>query len=335
MNRKKHKTIIAMILGVLLTYIFSGCSKDVSAGKFVALDSTNKIAIYSEDGINWDKSDRLPTADSWNCICYGNGRYIAIGYDIGNNSIVVYSPDGNKWTPITIDGTPGDVFSFKLVSVCYGNGKFVAVSEGEKVAYSTDGVNWKTNDFPSGIWKSICYGNGKFVAVDSGGKVAYSNNGINWDKKILLQNYSSTKWRSVCYGKGRFVAVAGEMSGYKYTAYSTNGIDWEESTTLNNDLNLFGVCYGDGKFVAVDGNINKAVYSYDGIKWDETSLPNIFWNSVCYGDGKFIAVSASEIIAYSTDGITWAEVNISIPDVTGISLFSITYGLDDDIFGFL
>ena len=47
------------------------------------------------------------------------------------------------------------------------------------------------------------------------------------------------------------------------------------------------------------------------------SFPNSReWISVCYGNGKFVSISQSEnIIAYSTDGITWTEVAIPASSV--------------------
>ena len=63
-------------------------------------------------------------------------------------------------------------------SVTYGDDKFVAVvSNSDKAAYSTDGINWTAVMLPlPGNWYSVAYGNGKFVAVSgsNGTKSAYS-----------------------------------------------------------------------------------------------------------------------------------------------------------------
>jgi len=63
-------------------------------------------------------------------------------------------------------------------------------------------------------------------------------------------------------------------------------------------------------------------------------LPSGNWKSVCYGNGKFIAVAfGSDTAAYSTDGIHWDIIQLN---VSGVYYWvSISYGLDDDIFGFL
>ncbi len=72
------------------------------------------------------------------------------------------------------------------------------------------------------------------------------------------------------------------------------------------------ICYGDGKFVAV-GTSGKIAYSTDGITWTEVDSPfgSSTIYSVCYGDGKFVAGGASGKMAYSTDGVNWTAVTDS------------------------
>ena len=55
------------------------------------------------------------------------------------------------------------------------------------------------------------------------------------------------------------------------------------------------VCYGNGKFVAVAGNnTNIMAYSTDGISWTQGNMPiSKPWSSVCYGNGKYVAVASN------------------------------------------
>jgi hypothetical protein len=61
-------------------------------------------------------------------------------------------------------------------------------------------------------------------------------------------------------------------------------------------------------FVAVTSDSSgKAAYSFDGMNWSASTLPNTSgWSAVCYGNGEFVAIpqSGSEE-AYSTNGIDW------------------------------
>jgi hypothetical protein len=60
-------------------------------------------------------------------------------------------------------------------------------------------------------------------------------------------------------------------------------------------------------YVAVAFRSNNAAYSFDGITWTGTTMPeSAEWCSVVYGGGRFVALSGKEEkAAYSTDGIIW------------------------------
>ena len=67
------------------------------------------------------------------------------------------------------------------------------------------------------------------------------------------------------------------------------------------------MAYGNGKFVCIVNGSNKAAYSYDGIIWTETTLPQSKgWTGLCYGNGIFFAIANDTTdYVYSYDGINW------------------------------
>jgi hypothetical protein len=218
-------------------------------------------------------------------------------------------------------------------------------------AYSTDGMTWFPTTIPIvGNWNSVCYGNGKFVAVGAVNvspfsAAIYSTDGITWEKAATELPQSDAGWRSVCYGKGRFVAVSGGPDKSTIAAYSMDGKTWFPATMPGN-WQWTSVCYGNGKFVAVSGaddESDKVAYSTDGRTWFPATMPSdCFWRSVCYGDGKFIAVAHNDDYigaAYSTDAKTWFPITTMPTVIVDIFLntswSTITYGMDDDVFGFL
>lgn len=115
---------------------------------------------------SWESSD-MPASESWFSVCYGAGKFVAVG---GSDDRAAYSKDGINWTLTTLPANK------TWLSVCYGNGKFVAVSRtGNIAAYSTDGINWtqiQTTLPTSAASKHVCYGTGKFVAIVFRSKVA-------------------------------------------------------------------------------------------------------------------------------------------------------------------
>lgn len=63
------------------------------AGKFVSLSSKHDIAIYSDNGMNWNSS-KLPDVYGGGAIAYGNNKFIAL-QDEGDKCL--HSNDGINW----------------------------------------------------------------------------------------------------------------------------------------------------------------------------------------------------------------------------------------------
>ena len=277
----------------------------------------------------WIEGSIGTTNIEWIDICYGDGKYIAIGYDNETPCMsIAYSSDGLIWNFANI---PSDVIDIRLYSVCYGDGKFVAVGElvaggGAPIVYSSDGINWKVYlNIDLASLCSVCYGDGKFVAISEYDTVyTYSTDGINWTYCDIDSSTWTTGWKSICYGDGKFVVV-GVCNNI---AYSVNGIDWVvfDASPDTNTI-LLSVCYGNGKFVALgnDGNTDMYYYSIDGIEWTGDILDEYIrmWR-VIYTNDKFIAISYdSNSFVYSIDGINWNE-DVIYEYIT--NLVSICYG---------
>lgn len=143
--------------------------------RFVALGYLNNGTMYSLNGIDWQGGGNRPNS-SMPYICYGNGKFVAIGSNVG-----AYSIDGGlNWTAINLPP-----HSEGIRDIVYADNKFVAVGSGvspyNTLVYSTDGIAW-TKGFMPFEARAICYGSDKFVAVTSH-ESWLSNDGINWGKK--------------------------------------------------------------------------------------------------------------------------------------------------------
>lgn len=86
--------------------------------------------------------------------------------------------------------------------------------------------------------------------------------------------------------------------------------------------------FGGGMYVAVCHGTSVPAYSYDGIEWMESIIPehlrmNIYWNAVAWGNGRFVAVAGDNDKAiYSDDGITWQEMSMPEKD----NWYSVAWG---------
>lgn len=300
---------------------------------------SSDVFMYSTDkGKTW-KDTQVPVSGSYDAICYGNGKFVALYGSVG-----LYSTDGINWTQVSIP------IRKNWSSVCYGAGKYVAVSNSSSnFLYSTDGITWTNSTLPSDMSRGNCivYGGGKFVIIGEGlGKAAYSTDGINWTVTDLP---SVANWRSLAFFNGKFVtSVYNSSSSNAVLAQSDDGVTW---TSLQLDLN--GACTvasSSAGFVFVDSS--KTLFSSDLVSYTEVdgqatvfSLPKFASSSdalflrysgystdiyvlpievvsrsavttsltkaIAYGDGKFVAVPMdNDKGAYSTDGLVWNEMTM-------------------------
>ena len=292
--------------------------------------------IYSTDGITWNDCTITTSKTNWNSVCYGNGKFVAVGYSFVSNATetnFAYSTDGITWTlgimPIKATYT----------SVCYGNGKFVAVTENANTltAYSTDGINWTSsyivsdvNNFGSSLL-SVCYGNGKFVAVGQTYTYAYSYNGYKW---YTVQDVPRIL-NSICYSSDHnfYVAVGNKCSviisipdAYAGGVCNTFAVEYSWSGSIPSGMTLPNpTSYASGATVTVDTKYTSSSIELPSVTVSYPTVPaNKSWITY-YGNGKWIGVdktSDNSTVLTSTDGITWTQNSESLP----IRAYSICYG---------
>jgi hypothetical protein len=283
---------------------------------------------------NWALASYAPatvdTSDSFSCVTYGNGTYVALGSD-GDTSFV--SANGITWT----QGGNGLAFS-DINGVTFGNGLFALVDNSGDVATSPDGLNWTaqpaTGTELSGIvtvgdtyvavgdvattdgvvftsplairWKQIDPGVAEnlyaitiaprtpaLVAVGQGATIITSTDlGATWVNQTNINANSLYDLHAVTYGGGYYVAVGD--SGTILT--STDAVNWNEPNYLTTGNNLSAVAYGDGLFVAVGDN-GWTVLSSDAVNWTSVGSPTINnLDAVTYGPNGFVAAGENGTI---------------------------------------
>ena len=286
---------------------------------FVAVVSGSTTGRTSVDPTTaWATATTLPSAATWNSVCYGNKQIVAVAG--GPSTSAASSHDGATWVARTLPA------SRVWQSICYGNGYFVTVSNGTvDTARSTDGCIWNAlagGNMPSAAaWYSVTYGNPNgtptFVAVSTSSSTAaaYStDNGASWNASTLP---AAGDWHSVCYGNGIFVAVAYNSA---ISATSTDGQTWSVTTgTMPSNANWSSVTYGNNLFVAIAWQTNIAATSTDGVNWTARTLSaTVNWKCIIYGTttnqniNVFVAIADSTTaISVSYDGITWFAKTIT------------------------
>ena len=268
---------------------------------------------------NWAKINVQCTNVSWQDICYGNGKFVAIAYDHLSLQSVVVSEDGINWSIASIP------IGANWSSIFYAEGIFVIISYDSAVMIkSPDAVTWTSGGISStGTWTSLTHNGTKFIAVsDTGEDILYSNDmGNTWRMTTAMNG----KFKAVCYGNGILVAVgiADFASAAPTIMTSTDSMNWTGRADPDGESAKWrSICYGMGLFVAV-GDLGKIMTSSDGITWTKTVIEaTMMFSSIICANGMFIAItnSGSYNIAYSYNGIDWIYCNVYNANSSFVSL---------------
>ena len=182
--RKKEYTGVSLMLALARTRTL-----------FVAVGE-NGLRMASADGVAWKHLQSGKEGEVYRAVCFGDGRFVALGTYGGDNLFSV-TTDGATWQTIKRQNSIGNVRG-----ISHGKDLFLAV--GGDAGFGTyaqpcgtiskDGLKW--SDFFRFPGKSIlrrtAFGNGKFVGVgDSGRAPSQPMGGSGLTRRTSRQ---STPW---------------------------------------------------------------------------------------------------------------------------------------------
>lgn len=185
-----------------------------------------------------------------------------------NGGKILHSADGITWTAydITLDGA---TCSNSLYSIAYSKGIFVAAI-GQTLAYSTDGINFFSNETSTAVTSGRFYvsgGDGKFVALGNYGTISpyYSTDGKTWTKcDITFSSVLTKDLMRPIYENGIWYICA-----YQRFYWSKDCITW----TLvwgTSKVTYYYIVHAFEKWWRIGKNINTATeiaYSTNGISF--------------------------------------------------------------------
>ena len=276
--------------------------------------SNSKPLAYTYDGINYVPLSNT-TLFNINKIDFNGYQWIAGGQNTSGNQSLILSSDGINWiTPIN------NVLPGYIQDVVWGQKKWVAIGSlvpneaYNRIAYSSDGMNWTLSTYNSdnhiGIFSSVAY-NGSYFIAGGFNHIAKSTDGITWtdvDVTSIIGAVSSVTWN------GRIWVASGSNTSNAF-AYSSNGVTWSAvNIGLMNSASV--VVYNGTKFLAAGVGLYRLISSVDGINWTGVMLysneiyiagtiTDITWN------GTYWIVTTTDDslhgkkIAYSSDLINW------------------------------
>lgn len=293
---------------------------------------TNKLVLYTDDGINWNTST-MPNSRNWGNPFYGDGKFIIADYTSG---IFAYSSDGINWTEGTAFSTQYNTYT--VLKGYYGNGVYLlACNTGNTgtgyLFKSTDGINWTdgynfydVSDSPGKMIDFIFDGN-RFVAFFKNSVCQYSTDGISWTKAgrpfnnayEIPNNRATTIYDSV---NSRYIHSAafyasGTTATYEQHIYtSTDLTNWTEVFSVAyNNVNPITSCILGGETKIFNGWTALSQQSAGYINVDSTGTATFVGSSVprlnyqgganIINDRAVVIGYGSDQYIYSTDGTTW------------------------------
>ena len=288
------------------------------------------LACPSRAGIldTWYWRNPTPFADTMQSICFGAGRFVAVG----NGGLIHTSKDGLTW-----DNGQKPVMS-SLNKVNFVNGHFVAVGDNGTILVSPDGLSW-TNQVSgtTNILYAVTYGNGQYAACGQGGCVASSTNGVNWS----VTNVGTSDLGWITFGNGVFILPT---PGQQQAVYVSSDLQSWFTATFPNSVShewphaLMQAEFGNGGFVAdvqdevfFDPYWNRAThfyYSADGTNWTQGAPGGSFqmnFRFLTFANGTFDnsdGGSGSSAIFWQTpDGTaaSWFLLPMTFSDATALS----------------
>ena len=306
----------------------SGGSVSISVRAFDAYGGETRQTFYvnvTDPLTAWDRIVVLGLTEGLNAVCFGAGRFVAVGANATANSI-----DGKRWSRSSTGFTAMDAYA-----TVWGGDRFVAVGRHNNFAtqlwetgiiYSIDGASWtRAATSSTERLRSVAYGVGRFVAVGDDGVIWTSIDGRDWTG---VQLRSRKTLYAIAFSGTEFLAVGADGTAVR----SRNGIDWSDVSLAANVLDDAGISWfretsGSGIAVLDDGWYVISDWRFNdfsaGIAWRSDALGR--WSALrrtYWPTNQFPALAQAGTrtalltfpgtegraeVAISADGITWSK----------------------------
>lgn len=209
-------------------------------------ESGNYYALRSTDGLSWSRTRIFSSGNgSLVFVSFGNGSFVAGGYNSNNKAVIYTSTDGSNFTLTYTSESISRVDSAAyLPGVGFSAGKL----------FSADGATWiDVSGGPTSLYSGgLCAGGGKFVRLDY--TLYTSKNGINWDTSLPKIIVNSMKYKNGIYvGGGGASKIYFSYDGLHYETVDLSGIIGSDKdiTAIISDGMKFYVAGQDVSSIAV------------------------------------------------------------------------------------
>ncbi|EDL63925.1 flagellin N-terminal helical domain-containing protein [Bacillus sp. SG-1] len=230
---------------------------------------------------------------------------------------IVSSADGEVWEKETN-------LSRILTNVYWDGDRFFTTGEGQTVAYSGNGKDWKIGiDGGSHYFFDIAKNRDVYMATGNAG-LAYSNDGVNWSYTDPNLNQAS---EDLISNGQDFVWLQGSE-----LKTSSKGVSW---TTHFDFYDTYSAGEPDiaynGEIYVVANRDGRTFTSPDLLNWKERQSLTENVMEVKWENNQFMAISQGEygdnqsVVSISRDGVNWSSHMIEDPYINSVSSINKLY----------
>ncbi len=271
-------------------------------------------AIYlSDDGVSWTEASFGfgYISATLSSVVWDSERFLVFG----GGRIVFSSTDGVIWTLMATD------LDESMFAVIWTGDEYAGAGAGSQVARSIDGQSWSVDTVvfaAPGFLYDIVRFQGKYIVVGMDGAMAVSSeDGSDWTAVTSWEISPEFFINDISFADGVFVAVASIGRIFR----SLDGLEWQQVAEFQ--PSLYSIQRFDDAFWVV-GSDRLIAHSDDGQSWNiRNSDPGAEYEDIADNDEVIVAVGnrtgGPAVVATSTDGFAWAEIDIDGSDSLRIS----------------
>lgn len=362
----------------------------------VGIAPIEKCMSSSSNGIDWQSVDQYSQSSYWTDITWSSnlGAFIAVGNSNAGGANILFIPDPQTyiatkisnnisciaWSEIlhigvlcsnapyySYDGKTWQIsksIEFNAKQVLWGKDMFVAV--GNKIMYSTDGINWKeSNDYPTQLYVTIAYSDKLDIFVAASTTKLFVSSNINTFIPVIfiVESIIKVKWINelscfICLTCSNneytlYISSSGTQ-WYAYNGFSSYSshkcIGWGKNTLLlPTDNSARNIIYYNfllkslnlntnlsaESLIVKSINLNDSIFStkYKINGWIKSNDFGGTWKKIVYSNKKKIYLTIGPNIAYSYDLKVWYNTlyNYDIRDAMWIDSLSLFISISDHI----
>ncbi|MEN8164355.1 MAG: hypothetical protein ABFS37_09510, partial [Acidobacteriota bacterium] len=247
---------------------------------------------------------------SLNAVVWDSECFLAFG----GNPWVYSSPDGVIWRLMATD------LDEAMIAVIWTGEEYAGGGWGGQVALSNDGQSWSVETIFSdlNLLYDIVRFQGRYIVVGMDGAMAVSSdNGSEWTAVTSWEIGPEFFINNISYADGVFVAVASIGRIFR----SLDGLEWQPVAEFQ--PSLYSIQRFDDAFWVV-GSDRLIAHSDEGQSWNiRNSEPGAEYEDIVGNDEVIVAVGnrtgGPAVVANSTDGFAWTEIDIDGSDSLRIS----------------